>query len=258
METLFSVVIPARDEARNIGATLGELIAALDGRRIPFEVVVVDDHSVDDTSAIVRVMENSDSRIRLIANPYPDGIGNAIRAGLDVFRGEAVAIVMADASDSPDDVVAYHDKIQEGWDAIFGSRFIAGGSVENYPPHKYVLNRVVNRILQILFWVPANDITNAFKCYRREVIRGIEPILSPHFNITVELPLKTIVRGYSHAVIPIRWRGRKFGVSRLRLKEMGSRYLFIILHVLFERLLVRQDYRRREASRPSDERIASR
>ena len=119
-----------------------------------------------------------------------------------------------------------------------------GASVVDYPPLKLALNRVANTFIALLFGLRYNDTTNAFKCFRREVIAGIRPILSHHFNITVELPLKAIVRGYSWTVIPTSWYNRKAGVSKFKVKEMGSRYLFIVLYALIEKLLSRGDYHR--------------
>lgn len=130
---------------------------------------------------------------------------------------------------------------------MFGSRFIAGARVVNYPWQKLILNRAANLLINLLFGLGYNDTTNAFKCFRRNVIDGIQPILSRHFNLTVELPLKAIVRGYSYTVIPTDWHGRKAGESKLRIQEMGSRYLFVVLSVLLEKWLTRGDYRRATA-----------
>jgi len=88
-----------------------------------------------------------------------------------------------------------------------------------------------------------NDVTNAFKMYRSHVIPGLRPFLSHHFNLTVELPLKAIIRGYTYAIVPNEWINRKEGVSKLKIKEMGSRYLFIVLYCFLERWLSRGDYR---------------
>ncbi len=155
-------------------------------------------------------------------------------------------IVMADGSDSPADMVTYWHKLHEGYDCVFGSRFIRSGAVYDYPTHKLILNRLANTFIRVLFAMEFNDTTNAFKCFRREVIAGIGPIMSYHFNLTVELPLKAIVRGYSYAVTPISWRNRKIGESKLKIREMGSRYLFIVLYCLLEKLLSRGDYRRKD------------
>jgi dolichol-phosphate mannosyltransferase len=161
-------------------------------------------------------------------------------------------VMMADESDDCRDVVRYWETLNAGWDAVFGSRFVRGGGVVDYPQHKLVLNRLANLFLRIIFHVPLNDFTNAFKAYRRKVIEGCRPFLSPHFNLTIELPLKAIVRGYSWTVIPITWRNRRSGVSKLKIREMGSRYLFIALYCWLEKYFSRGDYVRR--IEPSPER----
>ncbi len=168
----------------------------------------------------------------------------AIRCGLRYASGSAVAIAMADGSDNPEDACKYYRKLLEGYDCVFGSRFIPGGRVVDYPFHKLVLNRAANTFIRVLFGLRFNDITNAFKCYRREVIESMQPLISPHFNLTVEMPLKAIVRGYSFAVVPITWTNRASGVSKLKIKEMGSRYLFIVLYLWLEKHLSRRDYHR--------------
>ena len=199
----------------------------LDAQNIEFEIVVVDDHSSDGTADVVNLH------------------GNEINSGLDAYPGDAVVIVMADASDEPRDIVAYWRKLTEGYDCVFGSRFMRDAHVVEYPGYKLVLNRIGNSFISALFGLRYNDVSNAFKAFRRETIDGVRPILSHHFNITVELPLKAIVRGYSWTVVPTNWYNRKEGVSKFKIKEMGSRYLFIILYVLIEKLLSRGDYRLR-------------
>ena len=106
------------------------------------------------------------------------------------------------------------------------------------------MNRLANNLIRLLFGFRYNDVTNAFKLYRRHVIDGVRPLLSHHFNLTVELPLKAIVRGYSYEVVPNHWRGRQQGQSKLLLKEMGSRYLFIVLYCFIENWLSAGDYKR--------------
>jgi dolichol-phosphate mannosyltransferase len=239
-----SIVVPARNEAESIGDTLGALTERLRRERIAYEVLVVDDGSEDGTAERVSRSAQQDAGIQLIRNRGRHGFGNAVRAGLDAFTGDAVVIVMADGSDSPDDVVRYYYVLRDDAECAFGSRFIDGGSVDGYPMLKLALNRAVNSGIRLLFGLRYNDVTNAFKGYRANVIAGCRPILSPHFNLTVELPLKAIVRGYTYRVLPIQWRQRRHGASSLRFKEMGSRYLFIVLLVWLERLLTRGDYRR--------------
>jgi len=239
-------------EAQGIGPTVEALERALTQASIPHEIVAVDDHSSDGTDVVLEALSHRVATLRWIRNEGPPGYGYAVRVGLDAYAGEAVCIVMADASDDPADVVRYYRKLEEGYECVFGSRFIAGSEVTNYPWPKLALNRVSNFVIRVLFASRFNDWTNAFKGFRREVIDGVRPILSCHFNLTVELPLKAVVRGYRYAVIPIRWHGRSTGASKFRIKEMGSRYVFVVLYVLLEKWLARGDYARARSSRPRE------
>jgi len=241
-----SVVIPAQDEEGSIGGTVDGVINVLSREEIDYEVIVVDDGSRDRTREVVDRIGNSNPRVRCHPSHYKRGFGFAVRAGLDEFTGDAVAILMADASDDPEDLVRYHRLLDEGWDCAFGSRFIRGAEVHDYPRLKMVLNRLANWFIRVLFRHRYNDTTNAFKAYRREVIDTIRPLLSNHFNLTVEMPLKAIVRGHTYRVIPISWRDRTSGTPKLALREMGSRYMFIVLYVWLEATLSRGDYRRRD------------
>lgn len=243
-----SVLIPAHNEAEGIAPTVRGVAAHLRAEAVPFEIVVVNDHSTDATGAVLTALRREIPELRRVDNPRSGGFGHAVIAGLDAFTGDAVCIVMADASDDPADIVTYYRTLQSGFDCVFGSRFVAGARVIDYPRHKLVMNRLANTFIRVLFGLRLNDVTNAFKCYRREVIRGCAPLLSKHFNLTVELPLKAIVRGYTHAVVPISWYNRTTGVSKLKIKEMGSRYLFIVLYVWLEKMLARGDYVRRAPS----------
>jgi dolichol-phosphate mannosyltransferase len=241
---LLSVVIPARNEEGCIIATVEHLDLELRLHGIEHEIVVVDDGSTDSTWSILCELKNRIPSLSPMQNLGLQGFGRAITFGFDHIQGDAVVVMMADESDDCRDVVRYWQILNEGWDAVFGSRFIRGGGVIDYRIHKLCINRLANLFLRVLFNVPLNDFTNAFKVYRRSVIEGCRPFLSPHFNLTIELPLKTIVRGYSWTVMPITWRNRRSGESKLKIKEMGSRYLFIAFYCWLEKYFSRGDYRR--------------
>ena len=251
-----SIVIPAHNEEGSIEPTIVALVDTLTSARVPYEIVVVDDHSTDGTRAAIARLSERFSGVRYVQNRRRNGFGNAIHTGLDAFTGDAVCIVMADASDDPRDVVAFYRKMNEGYDCVFGTRFARSSMVVNYPTPKLMINRAANIFIAMLFGIQYTDTTNAFKLFRREVIAGVSPILSHHFNITVELPLKAIVLGYSYAVVPNHWYNRKSGISKFKVKEMGSRYLFIVLYVFIEKLFSRGDYRTKaeaaQAAKTSD------
>ncbi len=246
---LLSIVIPARDEEGCIASTVEHLHIELRLREVPHEIVVVDDGSTDRTWEVLQELQARVPNLRPTQNPGPHGFGRAIARGLGAMTGDAVVIMMADESDDCRDVVRYWHELNKGYDCVFGSRFIKGGGVIDYPKIKLFLNRLANYFLKVLFRIKLNDTTNAFKAYRREVIEGCQPLIAPHFNITVEIPLKAIVRGFSWTTIPITWRNRRTGTAKLKIKEMGSRYLFICLYIWLEKYFSAGDYRRSDRDR---------
>jgi dolichol-phosphate mannosyltransferase len=243
---LLSIVIPARDEEGCVASTVEHLHIELRLRDVPHEIVVVDDGSTDRTWEILEELRTRIPNLNPTQNRGPHGFGRAVACGLGAMSGDAVVIMMADESDDCRDVVRYWQKLNEGYDCVFGSRFIKGGGVIDYPKIKLFLNRLANFFLKVLFRIKLNDTTNAFKAYRREVIEGCQPLIAPHFNITVEIPLKAIVRGFTWTTIPITWRNRRTGTAKLKIKEMGSRYLFICLYIWLEKYFSAGDYRRRD------------
>ena len=224
-----SVVVPARNERESIGICLDNLRRIVrDTHHIPYEILVVDDGSNDGTRQVVREQMSRDPDIRLVERTPPSGFGRAVREGLALVSGDIVVICMADGSDDPEDLVRYVRKIEEGCDCVFGSRFVDGARVVNYPPVKRALNRIGNRGMQLLFWTDFNDLSNAFKAYRTRVIRECGPFAADHFDLTLEIALAALMGPYTIAQIPIAWTGRTAGHSKLRLPSMTLRYLAVV------------------------------
>lgn len=239
-----SVLIPAHNEEGSVAETARAVSRKLIEEKIDHEILVVNDHSTDGTQRTLEALSQELPNFIFYENGGPAGFGRAVRFGLARSKGDCVAVMMADFSDSPEDLVSFYRAILEGFDCVFGSRFIKGGRVVDYPPLKFALNRLANELTRVVFGIPYNDFTNAFKLYRRTTIDGLQPILSAHFNLTLELPLKALVRGYSYKVLPNSWTNRKSGESKLKIKEMGSRYFFIFLYCLIEKYLSKDDYRK--------------
>ena len=241
-----SIVIPAYNEEESIGETIHEIEQTLHQIKIDHEVFVVNDNSKDNTEKVLEELSKVYPTLRYETNKGPNGFGYAVRYGLERFSGDCVAVMMADLSDSPYDLVKFYTTMLEGnYDCVFGSRFVRGGKTIDYPPVKKIINRIANLIVRLVMRIDYNDATNAFKLYRRHTIEGIKPFLSPHYNLTLELPLKAIIRGYSYAVVPNSWTNRKYGVSKLKIREMGSRYFFILMYCLIEKYFSRGDFHKK-------------
>lgn len=240
-----SIVIPAYNEEESITETIDSIEEAFSKVNLDHEIIIVNDNSKDNTLQVLERLAQKYPTVKYETNLGPNGFGYAVRYGLDRFTGDCVAVMMADLSDSPYDLIRYYTTMVEGdYDCVFGSRFIKGGKVIDYPFVKKIINRVANAIIRIVMQIKYNDTTNAFKLYKKEVIEGVKPILSPHFNLTIELPLKAIIRGYSYTVIPNSWTNRKYGESKLKIKEMGSRYFFILVYCFVEKYFSRGDFKK--------------
>jgi dolichol-phosphate mannosyltransferase len=203
---------------------LAAIYATFAAEKIPHEIVVVDDGSKDRTWTVLQELRAAIPTLRPTQNLGQHGFGRAVVWGLDQSKGDAVVIMMADASDAPSDAVKYWKLLGHGYDCAFGSRFVSGGEVVDYPRVKLFVNRLANFLVRIGFNIPLNDTTNAFKAYRRTVIDGCRPFLT---------------------ITPISWHNRKYGEAKLKIKEMGSRYFFICAYVWLEKYFSRGDYRRR-------------
>lgn len=225
-----TIIIPCKNEEENILNTLDAITNKL--INIKFEFIVINDFSTDKTFKIVDELSKKDNKVKIFNNISP-GLGNAIGLGIKKSSSEFIAIMMADLSDDPEDLVNYFNLINNGkLDAVFGSRFIKNSFVKDYPKKKLILNRIFNIFVKIITYSDYNDFTNAFKIYRKETLMKLQPFVSDNFNIFLEMPLKLILNNYKYKIIPINWSNRKFGKAKFKINELGSKYIYTLYHVI--------------------------
>jgi len=234
-----SIIIPVKNEEKIIGETI-KYFANSWIKEIENEIIIIDDFSDDTTLEKIKKFHDQNLNLKIIQNKKP-GLGSAISMGIENSAKQFVAIFMADLSDNVIDLREYYNLIiKHNSDAILGSRFIKGSVVNNYPFSKYILNRIANNIIGLIFFVRYNDFTNAFKIYKKSTLLKLFPLVSDNYNIFLELPLKIISRKYNYKTIPISWNGRKKGVTKFNFKELRSKYIFTMLYCLLEKILLKK------------------
>ena len=233
-----SIIFPVKNEAKGISKTLDLICSSIN--EIDYEIIIVNDYSDDDTSDIIRKKKDSYDQIKLFNNAKK-GLGGAINLGIEKSVGEAVCIMMADLSDDIEDLKKYYQLIQsKDVDAIFGSRFIKGSNVSDYPIKKLFLNRIFNYITKFIFLSDYNDFTNAFKIYKKNSLIKTMPLISEDFNIFLEIPLKIISRKMNYKIVPISWKNRREGKAKFNMKELRSKYLFTLIYCFLEKILLKK------------------
>lgn len=231
-----SIIIPCRDEENSIVGTVNYFQNYL--KKIKFEIILINDFSSDSTLKKLRFLKKKFSNV-IYKNNLKKGLGGAIELGIVTSKYKYICITMADKADFVTDLIKYYNLISsEKYDAVFGSRFIRGSRLINYPKLKLIYNRIFNYLIFLLFLVKYNDFTNAFKIYKKNVLLEIFPIVSENFNVFLELPLKVVYREYVYKIIPIGWINRKEGRSKFKIKELSSRYFFTLGYCWLENLLL--------------------
>tara|TARA_B100000686_G_scaffold342457_1_gene421665 strand:- start:408 stop:1118 length:711 start_codon:yes stop_codon:yes gene_type:complete len=233
-----SIIIPVRNEKFSIKKIIDQLQSKL--KILSYEIIFIDDFSTDNTTEVIKELTKDSPLIKIHKNKRK-GLGGAITEGINVSEGEVVCIMMSDLSDSIDDLEKYYSIIKdENIHAVFGSRFIEGSKIIDYPKKKLILNRIFNQVTKLLFMSGYNDFTNAFKIYKRDSLLKTFPLVSESFNIFLELPLKIISRKMKYKIIPISWVNRKEGDSKFDIKELRAKYLFTLIYCWLEKILLKK------------------
>ena len=233
---MLSIIVPVRNESENLNEIFHYFLKNL--KDLKFEVLIINDFSEDDTFLKAEQLSKEFNEFKVINNDKK-GLGGAINLGIKSSSGSNIAIMMADQSDSIDDLKKYNSILNsQNLDAVLGSRFLQDSKITGYPMGKLILNRIFNKFVSLIFWNKFNDYTNAFKIYKKKILLEIMPLISEDFNIFLEIPLKIISRNYKYEVIPLSWDGRKKGKSKFRIKELRSKYLFTLIYCFIEKNLL--------------------
>ncbi len=232
-----SIVVPAHNEEENLYNLFDELLPVLDKHEETqdYELVIVNDNSTDRTPEIIEEFASRNPRVKPVHRHSNPGFGNAIIEGFRNATGDIIIPVMGDLSDDPSDIPRLVHKIEEGYDIAYGSRFIEGGGTDGYPPAKMMANRAFNNCVRLLFGINHHDVTNAFKAYRKEVLEtiGIDKLEATGFDLTVEIPLKAHIMGFTSAEVPVIWHGRERGEAKLKLSQNAAKYGNRLLKLFF-------------------------
>lgn len=230
-----SLVVPAHNEEDSLRALVQRVVGTLESASFDheLELLLVDDNSTDTTGRVCDELAAEFPEVAVIHRTSRPGFGNAVKAGLAAASGDVLIPFMGDLSDDPADIPRLVKAIEDGADVALGSRFVEGGTVEGYPPMKLFYNRAFNNLIRLAFGIRARDVTNAFTAYRREVIEeiGLDTLHSESFDLTAELPLRAHIEGFQSVEVPVSWRSRESGVSKLNATQKGPVYLKRLLHM---------------------------
>jgi dolichol-phosphate mannosyltransferase len=227
-----SIIIPAHNEEANIRDIIDGVEYCV---RIPHELIVVNDHSQDQTSSIVEQLRKNYANIKLVDNILDKGFANAIKTGFNNAGSEAVVPVMADLCDDLSTIQIMLEKINAGYDIVCGSRYIKGGLRTGGSKVKGFFSYFVGRSLFYLLGIPTHDIANAFKMYKKKVVDSVS-IQSTGFEISMEIPLKAYYLGFRITEVPTAWRERSKGKSSFRMFRLSRSYLKWYLWAILKRM----------------------
>jgi len=222
-EQPLTVVIPVYNEGANFPGLWAEMTEHLD---FPFIALVAYDFEGDDTLPVARqIIDQGETRLRLVKNTYGRGVVGAIRTGFDAAPPGPVLVVMADLSDDLAQVRKMLEFYRRGSHIVVGSRYMKGGRLIGGPWFKQMLSRLSGVTLCWFRGMPTHDATNAFKIYDRAMLSAIRIESKGGFELSLEITVKAFLMGYTISETPSTWRDRTAGASRFKLWKWLPHYL---------------------------------
>jgi len=228
-----SIIVPAHNEEDNIVNLVRRVEDELPD--LDYELVIVDDHSTDNTRKLIEELSSKYGNIRLVENKLSGSFANAIRAGFNNINTEVAIPVMADLCDDLGTIRQMAKKIAEGYDIVCGCRYTKGGSRIGGSCLKAFFSSFVGCSLYFLLGLPTHDIANAFKMYRKKVLDSVD-IKAKSFEISMEIPLKAYYLGFKITEVPTVWRERTKGKSSFKMFKLFPNYFGLYAWAIFKRL----------------------
>jgi len=222
-----SIVVPAYDEEANLFPLAQDLQCLMSGLQGETEMLIVNDNSSDRTGQIANSLASDSPSIRAIHRYGNNGMGNALTEGTLQATGSRVVWVMADRSDDLQTIPKMMEKIDEGCDIVFGSRYMSGGSSGDLVRLKAFGSSGYSRLARLVFGMDVHDITNAFRAFRRTVFTSLQ-ITSADFAISPEFAIKAQMAGFRLGEVPTTYADRRAGKSKFGMVKMGFKYLGLL------------------------------
>ncbi len=228
---MISVVLPTYNERENIVNLITHIESVLKRKGLKAEIVVVDDNSPDGTARIVRKLNKKYRNIRVFVRPKKLGIGSAHLFGYQKAKGYIVIAMDTDLSHDPEQIVNMIEKINEGYDIVAGSRHMKGSYYERKTPEtrrKYIASKYGNMLTAFISGVPIHDFTNGFRAIRKDVVKNVKTESTGN-SFLMEFIVKAQNKGYRVTEIPVTFKDRKFGQSKLQLEKESLKYILDLL-----------------------------
>jgi apolipoprotein N-acyltransferase len=209
------VILPTYDEARTIRDVVHGVLA-----HPGVDVLVVDDSSPDGTARVVREIADRDPRVRVLERPSKSGLGSAYLEGFRIGLAEGYALIVemdSDLSHDPRQLGPLLRGARDGLDLVVGSRYVPGGSVTDWTPLRVAISRAGNAYARLMLGLPLHDATSGFRVYRRDLLADLvrRPLRSDGYAFQVELVMRAWLGGWSLGEVPITFRDRVHGQSKL-------------------------------------------